>query len=147
MLVYFFRPDKAATFSRLSRYEGSHGLNQVEDEMANRVFVQSGPFYITEHYMIALAGAETQILPLSSIVWLYRHSSFFKLFHHHLKPTYHLAFMDEYGKIYETSSKEKEDTTAVIRAIRKYRPDVLIGYTQENREEAKKRIKKNENSV
>ena len=144
MVFYSIAPQKAGSLSRLRRYPGNHSLDIVEEEIQNRVLVHSGSFYVTEHYMASFSDPDVQILPLSSIVWIYRHSSFFKLFCHHFTPTYYLVFMDQFGKIYECSSRKKEDTTDVIRAIRKFHPEILIGYTQENKKEAKKRISQSE---
>ncbi len=82
----------------------------------------------TPHYCTVLENIRTLILPLDSLIWVYRHTILHKFLRFRFKPSYHLIFVLKNGKTYECMRFTKEETETVMTAIAGRYPDVLIGF-------------------
>ncbi len=128
------------TYSYSGHYGMSKAIREVLMELDELVILQAGDMYITEKYFINLGKNEVSIMPLSKIVFAYEHSKLRSIFGIHLKVTHSLNFKGlEFKKIIATE-KEATDTTVIIDYIKAQYPDIIWGYTKENKKMASKII-------
>lgn len=140
-LTLIFFPHLALALRRLKKYDTEkHPLAVMEKELSTNPLVKCDTFYLTEHYFIALEDISIVVLPINSLIWVYRHATLFRVLGHRFSPKYHLELMTRDGKLYECSNHTKEETDIMMREIQKLRPDVLIGYNQKNKEQAHEKI-------
>lgn len=135
-------PHLALAVSRLKKYDSERQpLLALEKELSEDPLVICGTLYLTKHYFIALEDIRTIVLPIASLVWIYRHTTLYRFLGHRFSPRYHLVLMTHDGKLYECPNHTKEETDQIIRGIRDISPDILIGYNAKNREKAYKKNK------
>lgn len=140
-LTLILFPHLALAVRRLKKYDTEkHPLAVMEKELSTNPLVKCDTFYLTKHYFIALEDISIVVLPVASLIWVYRHATLFHFLGHRFSPRYHLELMTRDGKLYECSNHTKEETDMIMRKIQELRPDVLIGYNQENKEKAHEKI-------
>jgi hypothetical protein len=111
----------------------------VEDYNTNKKLI-AGDMILTSKYFINLGNNEVSILPLKDIVFGYEHGRLKSLLGIHLKITHNLYFRGKsYFKV-EASHKAATNITLVMDYLRENYPDIIWGYTKENRLKAKKII-------
>ncbi len=136
-------PQLTMAILRLRRYgKSSNILADVEKEMKEGCIAQTNTLYLTPHYCTVLENIRTLILPLDSLIWVYRHTILHKFLRFRFKPSYHLIFVLKNGKTYECMRFTKEETETVMTAIAGRYPDVLIGFSDQNKADAKKLMAK-----
>lgn len=141
-VIYFFIPKispPCITFNRLSERE--HSIMHVNFELESRVILQSGNITLTENYIVATGFFNLEIIPINKIIWAYEHSTWHHILWFKSKLTYTLHIFCKH-KIYFYSPKNtKEDIDTVINYLNDNYPDIIFGYTKENRKLAyKKRL-------
>ncbi len=128
---------------RLMKYDSYKDLftdldYQVVTEVSN-----AGGMYITEKYFIHLGNFYVNIVPLSEIVFVYKHGQIknFPDMHFKIRYTFHIIG----NKRFRCSCPEKnrEDVELMLEYFRDNYPDIINGYSDENRKLAQEAIKKN----
>lgn len=139
-LLYIAQPLRSPTF----RYLGTFGeirtlLPKVEMEIKHVSMAQAGNIYLTPSYIVNVDAVRSIILPLKSVTWIYYHRYKKHLPFMPFKVTYTLHIAAEDGRTYAFTKKRQEDLDYIIEIIRQRKSDVLLGYSGENRNLAKRK--------
>lgn len=139
-IVYAFIPKispPCIVFNRLSERE--HSIAHVNFELTSRVILQSGNITLTENYIVTTGLLSIEMIPINKIVWAYEHSTWHHFLWFKIKLTYTLHILCQH-KIYLYSPRNtKEDIDSVIHYLQDNYPDIIFGYTKENKKIARKK--------
>lgn len=106
---------------------------QANDEYNRQVIFMSQGMYVTENFFVYYDKGDFEIIPLDDIVWAYKHSSLrWRIGTRHFI-TYNVRLVTFYKKTYVFENKTKESCDALLDIIAAQRPEILIGYSQENK--------------
>ncbi len=141
-IIYFIFPWLYPTCINFRRIcEKQNGIDHVNHELSNHIILHSGNISLTEHYLVAFTSFNLEIVPIDKIIWAYEHSKWHKILWIKSKLTYAL-YVVCYKNIHIYSPRNtKEDIDAVINYFENQYPDILIGFSKENRQETKRRQK------
>lgn len=141
-IVYIFIPKIAPpciTFNRLSEHE--HNIMRVNFELASRVLLKSGNITLTKNYIVITRFFNIEIIPINKIIWAYEHSTWHHILWFKFKLTYTLHILCKHKIYFYSPRNTKEDIDTVINYLNNNYPDIIFGYTKENRKMAyKKRL-------
>lgn len=103
---------------------------------------KTGRIYFTKNYLVAFPRTSIIILPIEQLMWVYEHSTLHKFFFkHHI--TYHLHFVAQRNIRASIMKCSADDIAAIKEYLTENYPEILLGYTHENKLEIKhKTIKK-----
>lgn len=135
ILIYnIFNPYTAFTFVRLGNArKRSRLIHSAEQEFENNVLFVSDNMYITDNFFLHVSQTAMDIIPLSDIVWAYKHSNLHKFFGFGHNITYTLRIITKHKYVYEIPGKTKEASDALLDTISQMHPEILIGYSIENK--------------
>lgn len=103
---------------------------------------RAGRIFFTKNYLVAFPKNDIIILPLDQIMWVYEHSTIHKLFFR-ARITYHLHFIAQRNISASMTKCSADDIALVTEYLSTKYPDILLGYTQEIKQEIKhKTLKK-----
>lgn len=142
-VIYFILPGlypACINFRRIC--DGQKGLEHVNHELSDHVILHSGNISLTEHYLVAFTSFSLEIVPINKIIWAYEHSKWRRILWIKSNLTYSL-YVVCYKNIHIFSPRNtKEDIDAVIHYFESKYPDILIGFSKENRLETKQRLRR-----
>lgn len=128
------------------QYEGKlFKINAFVKRVANEMEapkVLEGDMYVTEHFFVNMGKTEFCIIPIDKIRFAYEHSTLKSFFGIHLDVTYTLHLKCSKFIRYHITKKNMEQTNAILEYFKENNPDILIGYTNENKVLAKELIKR-----
>ncbi len=127
-------------FNRLSH--GQHSIAHVDYELTSRVILKSGNITLTENHIVATSLFNIEIVPISKIVWAYEHSTWHHFLWFKIKLTYTLHLLCRHHIYIYSSRNTKEDIDTVIQYLKDNYPNIILGYSKDNRKLALKKIKK-----
>lgn len=116
-------------------------IKRVAEEMESASVVE-GDMYITEHFFVNMSKSEFCIIPIDRIKFAYEHSTLKSFFGIHLDVTYTLHLKCSKFIRYHITRKTLEQANTILEYFKDNRQDILIGYTNENKELAKELIKR-----
>lgn len=122
MPVCGFSPKRAVRFLALA-----------EKELENHCLFTAGDFSITRRFLLDCSRGNPLIIPIRKIVWVYEHTRMSGLPSRHGKITYALTFYDTRKRAVHSSHHTKEVTDTILSYLKDYYPDILNGYTEENK--------------
>lgn len=141
LLMFFCFPSLHPACLKLYRYGlVREQVKQIDFELQNRLQMQVSCMYITDHYYVDLGTSHIAIHPLSSIIWAYKHSILHRYPGARNKMTYTLRIWAKKNMKSVTPKKSKEDVDIVIDYFQAHIPDLLIGYSDETKKEAMRRL-------
>lgn len=114
---------------------------QVAEEMTSAK-VCLGGMYITDNFFVNLDTSNYDIVPISKIVLLYEHSTLKAFLGIHMKVSYTLHIKVSKLLRFHAPKKDLADVNGILDYFREHEPDVLIGYTDENKQQVKELIRK-----
>lgn len=126
-------------FRRISN--GHRSLVHVNNELSDHVIFHSGNISLTKHYLVAFTSFHLEIVPISKIIWAYEHTKWHRLLWIKSKLTYSLYVICHKNIHIYSPRNTKEDIDAVIDYFKSRYPDILIGFTKENKLETKQRLR------
>lgn len=140
---YIIWPYSSPTFRYLKAFgEVRTLLPKVEMEIKHVTMAQAGSMYLTPNYMINLDTVRTLILPLQSVLWIYYHSHLSRLPGLRLRLNYTLHIVARDGRTYDFTKKKKEELDFILDIIRERRPEILTGYSEANKSEARRQVRR-----
>ena len=144
LLYFLIFPDHAPMCRCLKKATGlADPLTEADFEYQNSILLTAGDMYITDHFFIECTKHSLQILPLSDIIWVYKHSIFHPYLKRNQKLSYTLRLITRHFVKIQCMHKTKEDADKIIEYLKNSSDDLFVGYSKENLLLAKqKRIKK-----
>lgn len=134
ILYNIFNPYDAVSFWRFGHHKDrANEVKRANGEYNRDIIFMSQGMYVTENYFIYHDTYEFEIVPLDDIVWAYKHSSLHWKFGTRHFITYNMRIVTKYKKTYVFGNKTKESCDALLDIISSSRPEILIGYSQENK--------------
>lgn len=133
-IVYIILPGlhpACINFRRL--ISGKRGLEHVNYELSSKLILQSGSISLTENYIVSKNFFSIEIIPINSIIWAYEHSTWHNFLWFKLKLTYTLNLMCRHGIHADSTHNTKEDIDTILNYLEDNYPDIIFGYTKDNR--------------
>ena len=118
---------------RFLNYDSYKVLSEDLDYQVVTDVAHAGGMYITENFFIHLGNFYVNIVPLSEIVFVYENSQMRSLSGMHFKILYTLHLRGNKRFRCSCPGKTKEDADFILDYFAKNYPDILNGYTDENR--------------
>ena len=115
---------------RLGRRDDT--LETVEEELHKELLWGAGKIFLTTHYLVNL-NAPGLVLLTDNILWVYYHQCADHFFHFSRRMSAVLHVCTRDGKTYDFSKVEKEDMDVLLDRISQAFPQILAGYTEQNR--------------
>lgn len=142
-LFYALLPSLHPALRRARRETGrSHIRETLEQELSGALVKQVRSLYLTEHYLINLCDGNFIFQPLETVCWIYIHTSFSGLIRRHYRGTFYFTWWTRAGKSFEVPLPYKDDGITLMEQIQARHPDVLLRYSQYNKKEVEKILKK-----
>lgn len=108
-------------------------LAVVEKELDNHCLVTAGDFAITKRFVISLSKRNPLIIPIKKIVWVYEHSTVSGFPGKNGKIFYTITFYNKKKRASICTHNQKEDVDTVLSYLRDYYPEILNGFSEENK--------------
>lgn len=139
--IYILEPLRSPTFRYLGSFvEIGTLLPKVEIEVKHVCLSHAGNTFLTPNYLVNIDPLKSLILPLDSVIWIYYHSRMHRLPGMSLKLSYTLHIMALDGRTYDFHNKKKEDLIYLLDILKQRTPEILLGYSEQNKKTAKGRI-------
>ncbi len=116
-------------------------VDKVIAEMNDAKINESG-MYITERFFINISKMEFCIIPISKIKFAYEHSTLKSFLGMHLDVTYTLHLKCSNIIRYHVTKKTLDEANLILEYFKENNPEILIGYTSENKQLARTLIKR-----
>lgn len=120
---------------------GVNGFVQMICNEINNAKVAHGNMYITEHFIVNLDKLDFDLVPIDKIVLAYEHGTLRSIMGIHLKVSYTIHLNAKRIFKYHIARKTLEEANSVLDYLRENKPDILIGYTVENKLQLKDGLK------
>ena len=148
-LVYAIMPILHPAIRKVKKFEKFEKYTDLSEELDKQLsedVTHAGGMYITKDYFMHLGSLYVNIVPMSEIVFVYKNSQ--------LKDLPGMNFVMYYNfHIYGNKrfkctcpGKRKEDADYILDTFASVKPDIINGYSEENKKEAFKRIKEINNT-
>lgn len=146
-LAYIIWPDRSPTFRYLRAFgEVRTLLPKVEMEIKHLTITKAGSIYLTPSYIVNMDTVRTIILPLQSVLWIYYHSHLRRFLGLRVKLHYTLHIVAKDGKTYDFTKKTQSELDFIMDILKERRPEILFGYSEQNKTDAKKQVKRADKS-
>lgn len=124
-------------FRRLSKDRKT--IENVNHELHSKLILESGNTALTENYIVRTTLFNIEIIPITRIVWAYEHTKW----HHFLwiktRLSYTLSILYGHNIHIDSSGNTKEDIDTILEYLSENYPNMILGYTEENKAAAKKK--------
>lgn len=138
-IIFYNHPELYPTCLKLKKYGDVFVLvEKVEHELQNNVVIKSGNTYITENFFIDISYFSLIIVPIEQIVWAYEHTKWRKFLWVKLKLSYTLNIVAKNKVKVISHENTKDNIDFMLDLIHRKHPLILIGFSKENKEKAKK---------
>lgn len=104
--------------------------------------VCQGNMYITDHFIINMDNMDIDVVPVNKIMMVYEHSTLKSFMGIHLKVSYTLHLKCSKLICFHAPRKNIDDVNCILDYIRENEPDILVGYTSDNKQLMRGIIKK-----
>ena len=108
-------------------------LEQAEEELATLPQLATEDMFITKHYFIETSNYGVAIVPINSIIWIYKYSTLHKFLWHHFSISYTLYIIAKKRLYIRCPKNIKSDIDGIIDYLAEANHDILIGFDEENR--------------
>lgn len=124
-------------FKRLSG--GKDKIIHVNYELSSRIILKSGSIILTDNYIISTSPFNIEIIPINKIIWAYEHSTWHHFLWFKTKLTYTLNLLCKHRIHAYSPRNTKEDIDTVLNYLQDNYPNIIFGYSKENRLKALKK--------
>ena len=108
----------------------------AEEELATQPQLATEDLFITEHFFIELSRYGTALVPISEIIWIYKHSTLHKLFGYHFHISYTLHIIANRHIRIHCPKNIKSDIDGIMDYLTEANHGILAGFTKENKTKA-----------
>lgn len=138
-LLFMKRPDLSPPCRALLHFGNPKKLLALaEEELATLPQLLTDDMFITEHFFIEISKYGIALVPIQEIVWIYKHSTLHKLFSHHFSISYTLHIVAKRHVSIDCPKNIKSDIDGIIDYLSEANHDILVGFSEENRQKAGK---------
>ena len=130
---------------RVKKFYGYSSFKKLSEDLDYQVLnenISAGGMHITDEFFIHLGSFYVNIVPLSEIIFVYKNSQLKNFFGLHFKILYTLHIRGNKKFRCACPGKTKEDADLILDYFANNYPDILNGYTDENRDAAIHKYKK-----
>ncbi len=133
-LVYFAFPIVSPPVRQLSKF-GNSGklLQQAEEELATLPQLATEDMFITEHFFIEIAQSGIAIVPISEIIWIYKHSTLHKFLWYHFVISDTLHIVGNKHFYLQCPRNIKSDIDGIMDYLIEANHGILFGFNEKNR--------------
>lgn len=139
-LFYLFFPLCSPPLKFLRRHGGMQGhLTKAEMEMKHTSLVHSGSLWLTPNYLVKSDGPDAAVIPLETVVRVYCHGRMKHFFGRKRSLQYSLHVVTSDHRSCGFCYYPREFLDNLITALSEVWPDILTGYSDENKKAAEKK--------
>lgn len=145
-MVYVIDPYLHPVLRKIKKYVKYNNDQDMELDIDYQLVsdvADAGGMYITDKFFVHLGSFYIDIVPMNEIVFVYKHSQRIGMPGARFKLTYTVHVLGTKKFKCSCPGKKKEDADFVLEKFAEFHPDIINGYTEENKKEALKKIKKN----
>lgn len=113
-------------------------LAQAEEELATLPQLATEDMFITEHFFIEVSKYGIAIVPISEIIWIYKHSTLNKFFWYHFNISYTLHITAHNHLYIQCPKSTKSDIDGIIDYLAEANHSIFVGFNEENRRKVQK---------
>ncbi|MFQ9510523.1 MAG: DUF6709 family protein [Lachnospiraceae bacterium] len=142
MLLYLFIPKLTPTYRKLKKYGNRETIiKEVEYELENEVITSTNDMVLTTNYLVEFSEDLSAIVPLSSVLWAYKHGYINRTWQlkRRMKYTFHVVTVK--GDNYSFKNKAKKDVELIQDELSRRFPNFFYGYSEEHAEMVRHIIK------
>lgn len=138
--IFYIRFPHLATVCRQLKAYGKPKdiLMQAEEELATLPQLATEDMFITEHYFIEISKYGIAIVPISEIIWIYKHSTLNKFFWYHFNISYTLHITAHNHLYIQCPKSLKSDIDGIIDYLAEANHSIFVGFSEENRKKVQK---------
>lgn len=108
-------------------------LTEAEEELSTLPQLATEDMFITEHYFIVVSVNGIAIVPISEIIWIYKHSTLHKFLWYHFVISYTLHITGNHRFYLRCPKNTKSDINGIMDYLSEANHDILVGFNEENR--------------
>ncbi len=131
-------PSFSPPILRLAPYKGSRMdmVRDAEKELDEQQELNVNDCFITEHFFILISADGVAIVPTDDILWIYKYSKLHKLIFYTFKISYTLFITTKSSYNIKCPRILRSDLDILMEHLTKKNPEILSGFTEENRKAA-----------
>lgn len=114
-------------------------LEEAEEELATLPQLATEDLFITEHYFIMTSPYGNAIVPIREILWIYKHSTLYKILWYHFSISYTLHITANKHLYIQCPKNIKSDIDGIMDYLAEANHDILVGFTEDNRKKVQKK--------
>lgn len=138
-IIYICAPHTSPTANTLGLFgKRRELLAQATEELATLPQLATEDIYITENFFIAFSKRSVTVLPISEIVWVYKHSTLHKVLWYHFAISYTLHIVANRHIYVQLPKNMKSDIDGIIDYLSEANHNILIGFDENNRQTVQK---------
>lgn len=142
-LLFIFKPECSPPCQKLGHFgKPKELLAQAEKELSTLPQLATEDMFITEHFFIETSKYGIAIIPIEEIIWIYKHSTLHKLFWYHFSISYTLNITANKHVYIHCPKNIKSDIDGIIDYLSEANHNILVGFSEENRQKVRERMKK-----
>ncbi|CVI67918.1 hypothetical protein NDGK_01057 [Clostridiales bacterium CHKCI001] len=135
MLIYIINPLESPACRRLRKYGNlSQIITQVEQELDNNCIIRTSNMALTPNYLIEFSEDVSAIIPLSSVLWTYKHGDLRRNWKFQKKMRYSLHVITNKGDNFTFKNKQSADVEQILNELTNRYPSFFYGYSEEHQE-------------
>lgn len=108
-------------------------LAEAEEELATLPQLATEDMFITEHYFIVTSPYGNSLVPISEILWIYKHSTLHKFLWYHFSISYTLHILANKHLYIHCPKNIKSDIDGIMDYLAEANHNILTGFSEENR--------------
>lgn len=135
MLIYIINPLESSAYRRLRKYgKLSQITKEVEHELDHDCIIRTNTMALTPNYLIEFSEDVSAIIPLSSVLWTYKHGELKRNWKLKKKMRYSLHVVTNKGDDYTFKNKKSSDVEQILTELTNRYPKFFYGYSEEHQE-------------
>jgi hypothetical protein len=108
-------------------------LAEAEQELATLPQLATEDMFITEHYFIMTSPFGNAVVPISEILWIYKHSTLHKVLWYHFSISYTMHIVANKHLYIHCPKNIKSDIDGIMDYLAEANHNICVGFSEENR--------------
>lgn len=125
-------PELHPSYTKLKMLNRKYKSRDILIELEDPLYTE-GQLNITENFIISFDKNGLTILPIQDILWAYEHSKFHRFLWIKFKQSYNIHFTCKKNIKAVLNGYSKEQLDFIINYLTEHYPNILIGYSKENK--------------